>query len=315
MENKTIPLVSVIVPVCNEEENLEVFYETLIGAIKDEPNEWEIVFIDDGSTDCSFDLLREIHSKDKRVKVLRFTRNFGSHVAIAAGLQTSLGDAAVIMAADLQDPPRLLQSFLEEWRKGAYVVWGVRRTREDPFFQKITSKAFYWLIKKLAFPSYPSHGSGSFCLLDRSVIDTFDSFRERNRVTFGLIAWAGFPQAEVLYERPRRKSGKSKWNFRSRLKVALDTLLSFSHKPVRFISFLGFIISIPSLAIAFFLVIRWFLVGTTVVGWTSLIVSSLFLGGVQLLAIGALGEYLWRILEETKSRPLFVVREKLGDFK
>jgi glycosyltransferase involved in cell wall biosynthesis len=310
----TKPICSIVIPVCDEEGNLPVLYEQLLTVTETEPLRWEFIFVDDGSNDGSFAVLGKLHSDDARVKALRFSRNFGSHVAIAAGLQVAAGDIAIIMAADLQDPPQVIHRFLERWREGYQVVWGVRSSRRDPPLRRLFATVFYWLIRRVALPTYPARGTGSFCLIDRQVIDTFDSFKERNRVTFGLIAWSGFRQTEVAYERPRRHAGQSKWPLGRQVKAAIDTFLAFSYAPVRYISLLGIVISLCSFAFAFYVLARWWLVGTQVPGWPSLVLSVLFLGGVQLVALGILGEYLWRILEEARGRPLFVVQERLGMF-
>ena len=310
----TKPICSIIIPVCNEEDNLPILYEQLLAVTETEPLRWEFIFVDDGSNDGSFAVLEKLHSDDERVKALRFSRNFGSHVAIAAGLQVTAGDIAIIMAADLQDPPQVIHKFLERWREGYQVVWGVRSSRRDPPLRRLFATVFYWLIRRVALPTYPAQGTGSFCLIDRQVIDTFDSFKERNRVTFGLIAWSGFRQTEVPYERLKRHAGQSKWPLGRQVKAAIDTFLAFSYAPVRFISLLGIAISLCSFAFGLFVIARWWVVGTQVAGWASLIVSVLFLGGLQLVALGILGEYLWRILEETRGRPLFVVQKRLGTF-
>jgi len=310
----TKPICSIIIPVCNEEGNLPVLYEQLLAVTEKEPLRWEFIFVDDGSSDGSFSLLKKLHSDDERVKALRFSRNFGSHVAIAAGLQVAAGDVAIIMAADLQDPPQVIHKFLERWRESYQVVWGVRSSRQDPLLRRLFATVFYWLIRRLALPTYPAQGTGSFCLIARQVIDMFGSFKERNRVTFGLIAWTGFRQTEVAYERPKRRVGQSKWPLGRQVKAAIDTFLAFSYAPVRCISLLGIVISLCSFALAFYVIAKWWLAGTRVLGWPSLIVSVLFLGGLQLVALGILGEYLWRILAEVRGRPLFIVRERLGTF-
>ena len=308
------PTCSVIIPVCDEEDNLLALYEQLLTVAEAEPLHWEFIFVDDGSRDGSFSVLKKLHAGDGRVKVLRFSRNFGSHVGIAAGLQAAAGDSAIIMAADLQDPPELIHEFLECWRKGNQVVWGVRSSRDEPLSQQLLAKTFYWLIRRVALPTYPTQGTGSFCLIDRQVIDAFDSFKERNRVTFGLIVWSGFRQAEVLYDRPKRLSGQSKWSLGRQIKAAVDTIIGFSYAPVRFISLTGITVSLLSFIYGLYVLTKWWFVGAKMPGWPSVIVSVLFLGGVQLMVLGILGEYLWRALDEVRGRPLCVIRERLGTF-
>ncbi len=306
------PLISIVIPLLNEEDNLPVLYRRLAEVTAVEPVDWEFVFVDDGSRDNSFGVLEELYGYDRRIKVVSFTRNFGSHVGIAAGLQAASGDAAVIMAADLQDPPEVVHQFLEQWRLGYKVVWGVRALRDDPLGKRLFAGLFYRLIRRVALPDYPEQGTGSFCLLDRDVIDAFGSFRERNRVTFGLISWSGFSQTQVPYERPKRHSGVSKWSFGHQVKAAMDTILAFSYTPVRLISFLGILVSLFSFLWVVIVVIRRLLGETLVPGYAALMVAVLFLGGMQLVVLGILGEYLWRILEEVRGRPLYVARRRLG---
>ncbi|NOX62631.1 MAG: glycosyltransferase family 2 protein [Chloroflexi bacterium] len=306
------PLISVVIPAFNEEDNIPVLYERLMEVAAREPVDWEFIFIDDGSTDGTYAVLESLHARDPRVKALSFTRNFGSHVGIAAGLQVASGDAAIIMAADLQDPPQVLHEFLDRWRKGYKIVWGVRAKRDDPLGKRIFAALFYRLIRRVALPDYPEGGTGSFCLLDRDVVEAFSSFRERNRVTFGLISWSGFSQTEVPYERPQRHSGTSKWSFGRQIKAAIDTLLAFSYAPVRLISLLGIVVSVLSFLWGFVVIFKRIFGGVAVEGFAALMVAVLFLGGMQLIVLGILGEYLWRILDEVRGRPLFVLRAQLG---
>ncbi|NOZ73056.1 MAG: glycosyltransferase family 2 protein [Chloroflexi bacterium] len=306
------PLISIVIPAFDEEENIPVLYRQLVTVAEAEPVDWEFIFIDDGSTDGTYAVLEALHVRDPRVKALSFTRNFGSHVGTAAGLQLASGDAAIIMAADLQDPPQVLHEFLDRWRKGYKIVWGVRTIRDDPLGKRIFAALFYRLIRRVALPQYPKKGTGGFCLIDRDVVEAFSSFKERNRVTFGLISWSGFSQTEVPYERPQRHSGTSKWSFGRQVKAAIDTLLAFSYAPVRLISLLGIIVSLFSFLWGFVVIFKRIFGGIQVVGYSALIVAVLFLGGMQLIVLGILGEYLWRILDEVRGRPLFVLRTQLG---
>jgi dolichol-phosphate mannosyltransferase len=309
----TRPLITIVVPVFNERDNLRSFHDAasdVLGALGD--YDWEFVFVDDGSRDRSFEILQEMGAADPRVRALRFPRNFGSHVAIAAGIDYCRGDAAVIMAADLQDPPPLIREFVGRWRDGFDVVWGARTGRDDGRLRAWGMSMFYRLVRRFAIPTYPQGGTGSFCLITRPVIDAFRECTERNRLTFGLIAWGGFKETAVPYHRPRRLVGSSSWTIGKMAKSAIDTFVSFSFLPIRAISFLGVVVSGLSFLFGIYVVANkvWF--GTRVEGWTSVMLAVLVLGGVQLIMVGVLGEYLWRILDEARARPLYIIERTLG---
>ena len=307
------PLVSLIVPVHNEEANLRRLYDAVNAVLRGVPGlEWEFVFVDDGSRDGSLRLIDDLHRVDARVLALSFPRNFGSHVAIAAGIDHCHGDAAIIMAADLQDPPELLPAFITSWRDGHDIVWGARIGRDDGAVRGALMRAFYRLVRRFAIPSYPAGGTGSFCLIGRPVIETFRQCKERNRLTFGLIAWSGFRQAEVPYRRPPRDVGRSSWTGGRLVKSAIDTFVGFSFAPIRAISYFGLIVSALSFLLGFYLLINKIFFGTHVEGWTSVMLTVLVLGGVQLVMIGVLGEYLWRVLEEARGRPLYILERRVG---
>ena len=216
------------------------------------------------------------------------------------------------MAADLQDPPALIRDFVDRWRSGHDVVWGARTGRDDGAVRARGMAMFYRLVRRFAIPTYPKGGTGSFCLISRPVIDAFRQCNERNRLTFGLIAWSGFHETSVPYHRPRRLIGASSWTVRKMVKAALDTFISFSSLPIRTISFLGLAVSALSFVFGVYVFINQVFFGTRVQGWTSVMLAVLMLGGVQLLMIGVLGEYLQRILEEARGRPLYIVERTLG---
>ena len=307
------PLIAIVVPVFNEHDNLRPFYEAVTEVIRTVPDyDWEFMFVDDGSHDGSFDELRALRGQDDRVQALRFPRNFGSHVAIAAGIDYCRGDAAVVMAADLQDPPALIRDFVDRWRSGYDVVWGARTGRDEGALRSYGMAMFYRLVRRYAIPTYPEGGTGSFCLISRPVIDAFRQCQERNRLTFGLIAWSGFRETSVPYHRPRRLVGSSSWTLRKMVKAAIDTFISFSSLPIRTISFLGVAVSALSFVFGVYVFINQIFFGTRVMGWTSVMLVVLVLGGVQLLMIGVLGEYLQRILDEARGRPLYTVERALG---
>jgi dolichol-phosphate mannosyltransferase len=308
-----LPLLSLIVPVHNEEANLRRLYDAVNGVLRGVAGlEWEFVFVDDGSRDRSFGIIDDLHRVDPRVLALRFPRNFGSHVAIAAGIDHCHGDAAIIMAADLQDPPELLPAFVASWRDGHDIVWGARAGRDDGAVRGVLMRSFYRLVRRFAIPTYPAGGTGSFCLISRPVIETFRQCKERNRLTFGLIAWSGFPQAEVPYRRPPRDVGQSSWTAGRLVKSAIDTFVGFSFAPIRAISYFGLVVSALSFLVGFYLLINKIFFGTHVEGWTSVMLAVLVIGGVQLIMIGVLGEYLWRVLEEARGRPLYILERRVG---
>ena len=306
-------LVSIVVPVFNEEANLLQFHDAVSAVMRAIPDcDWEFVFVDDGSRDRSFRLVEDLRSRDQRVTALRFARNFGSHVAIAAGIDYCHGDCAVIMAADLQDPPDVLREFIARWREGYDVVWGARTGRDDGVLRGWFMKAFYGAVRRFAIPNYPKGGTGSFCLISRKVVETFRQCTERNRLTFGLIAWSGFRESQVPYHRPPRAAGSSSWTLGRLVKSAIDTFISFSFLPIRAISYFGLVVSFLSFAFGFYVIVNKLVYGTSVQGWTSVMLAVLLLSGVQLTMIGVLGEYLWRILGETQGRPLYVIDRSIG---
>jgi glycosyltransferase involved in cell wall biosynthesis len=307
------PLIAIVVPVHNEKDNLARFHEEVSRVMHDLGEyDWEFVFVDDGSSDRSFEVIQTLRDLDSRVTAIRFPRNFGSHVAIAAGLDHAKGDAAVIMAADLQDPPSLITAFVARWREGFDVVWGARSGRDDGKMRAWAMSRFYSLVRSIAIPSYPKGGTGSFCLIARPVMDAFRQMNERNRLTFGLIAWAGFRETQVPYHRPRRLVGSSSWTTGKMFKAAVDTFVSFSSLPIRAISYFGLFVSALSFLFGFYVLVNKLFYGTHVEGWTSVMLAVLLLGGVQLVMIGVLGEYLWRVLDEARARPLYIIERTIG---
>ena len=306
-------LVSLIVPVFNEEANLRQFHQRASQALQAiGPCQWEFVFVDDGSVDRSFEVLEELRAQDGAVTAIRFARNFGSHIAIAAGMEYCHGDCAAILAADLQDPPELLPQLVSQWREGHEIVWAARTGRDDARIRGWLLALFYRAIRRFATPGYPKGGTGSFCLVSRKVINAFRQCTERNRLTFGLIAWSGFRQTEVPYHRPPRVAGQSAWTPARLIKAAIDTFVSFSFLPIRAMSVFGLVVSAISFLFGAYVLVNKLVFGTVIEGWTSVMLALLFLGGVQLTMIGVLGEYLWRILDEARGRPLYIVDRTLG---
>jgi dolichol-phosphate mannosyltransferase len=219
---------------------------------------------------------------------------------------------AVILAADLQDPPETIPDFVAAWREGSEIVWGAREARDDPAGRRVLARIFYGLVRRYALPGYPKSGTGSFCLIDRTVVEAFREFEEHNRMTFGIIAWSGFSQTQVPYRRAPRHAGESKWSLAALVKAAIDTFVAFSYAPLRFISYFGILVSVFSFVFGVYVVVEYALYGTKLTGWPSLMAGILFFGGVQLLTLGVVAEYIWRISEESKRRPLYLVRDRLG---
>jgi glycosyltransferase involved in cell wall biosynthesis len=304
---------SLVVAAYNEAPNLPVLYQRV--AQIDWPAlhvELEFVFVDDHSSDSTPTILRELAARDRRVKWLRFSRNFGSHRAFAAGLEHVTGDAAVILAADLQDPPEIIPELMRPWQAGAMVVWAVRGEREgETFATKLFARIYYWLMKRYAVADMPETGA-DFLLMDRVVLDALRGAPERNTSLLALVQWMGFQQAQITYTKAARAAGKSKWTFSKRLKLAVDSFVSFSYAPIRMMSGFGFLFAALGFLYAFFLAVRRIAYGAPIEGWTSLICVVLVVSGVQLIMLGVLGEYLWRTFDESRRRPRYIIESSHG---
>lgn len=306
-------LVSLIVPVLNEEEGIELFYETACTEILGiERYDFEIVFVDDGSTDRTLEIIRKLHARDPRVHGIELSRNHGKELALSCGLKEARGDAAIPMDVDLQDPPALVRDFLEKWEAGYDTVIGVRRARgTDTRFKRVTAKLFYRFYNQIC-GKHVVDNAGDFRLLDRKCIDALNSMPDRVRFTKGMYGWIGFKQATVEYERPARARGTSKWNAWKLWNFALDGITSFSSLPLRVWSYIGGVIALIGFVYAAVTVFKTLIWGIDVPGYASLMVVLLCLGGLILLSLGIIGEYLGRIFEETKGRPLYFVRSRIG---
>lgn len=304
---------SLVIAAYNEELNLPKLYERIVGV------EWlrsdveiEMVFVDDHSRDGTSQILRGLAAKDPRVKWLRLSRNFGSHKAFTAGLESATGDAAVILAADLQDPPECVPAMIEKWRAGARVVWAVRGARaRESAFNKLAARLYYQLMRRYAIADLPQTGA-DFLLMDRVVMDALYVAPERNTSLLALIQWMGFEQAQIVYTKEARRAGVSKWTFSKRIKLAVDSFVSFSYVPIRLMSLLGFGSAALGFLYALFLVALRILYGAPIEGWTSLICVVLIMSGLQLIMLGVLGEYLWRTFDESRRRPRFLIEESHG---
>jgi polyisoprenyl-phosphate glycosyltransferase len=304
--------ISVIAPVYNEAEVVDAFSERVVKTLDATCDFFEIIFIDDGSTDKTFEKLNNLSSCDSRIKVVSFSRNFGHPMAISAGLDYATGDAVIIMDADLQDPPEIVADFLNKWKEGFDIVYGVRKKRKEWIGKRFCYWLFYRLFRKLSSIDMPLD-SGDFCLMDVKVVINIRSLPERNRFIRGLRVWTGFKQIGIPYERLARKHGKTKYSFGKLVKLALDGILSFSYIPIRLATIFGLIIAgaafLAILAVLFFRIF-YGVIGTP--GFSSIVILILFIGGIQLIAIGILGEYIARIYEEVKNRPLYVISQKIG---
>jgi dolichol-phosphate mannosyltransferase len=300
------------VPAMNEEENVAPLYEA-IRSVTDglATLDWEFLFVDDGSTDGTLAQLLALRGRDPRIRILQLSRNFGSYAAIKAGFDHARGDACITISADLQDPPELFGSLTAKWGENYHVVWGVRERRDDPWTKKWAARLFYWLVRRLALADLPEHGMDCG-LFDRRVVDAFRQVRDQNSITFMTIYWMGFRQARVPYRRRARRFGRSKWPIRRRVDAALDVITGFSYLPVRLASYVGLLVSAAALVGGAIVVFNRLVLGVGGLGWPSLMVTLLFLGGIQMLMLGVIGEYLWRISSEVRTRPQYIVMETFG---
>ena len=302
-------MLSIVTPALNEEANLEPLYRRLTQSMGQIGGEWEWLVVDDHSRDGTFTVVQRLAAIDQRVKGIRLARNSGSHTAIACGLHHAHGDAAVVMAADLQDPPETLGALVDAWRRGAQVVWAVRRQRPGDRGHRGFAAVYYWIMRRVVgMKAMPSRGA-DFFLIDRVVIDAFRQFRERHVSVLALITWLGFRQEFVEYDKQPRAAGRSGWTLARKMTLLVDSIAGFSEAPIRFVSALG---------------VALFLLGT-LIGLTGavllpslggglllLLAAVTGIGGLQLLAIGIIGEYVWRALEEARRRPLYVIEEVSG---
>ena len=312
------PVLSLIAPVKDEEEAIAPFLARvapiLDGLFADAGPEgaWEILFVDDGSEDNTLAAILKAHQSDSRVRALSLSRNFGKEAALTAGLDHAAGQAVIPIDVDLQDPPEVIGAMLAKWRDGYEVVYGVRTNREsDSLPKRLTAEFYYRAHNYLSSDKIPEH-AGDFRLLDRSVVDVIKQMPERNRFMKGLFAWSGFRQAAVEYERAPRTVGATKFRYWKLWTLALDGLTSASTMPLRIWSYVGVVVALFTLLYAVYVVVKTILWGSDVAGYPSLIVAILFFGSVQLISLGVLGEYVGRILIETKRRPLYVVRKRIG---
>lgn len=304
--------VSIVVPVYHNAASLPTLLERFRElAARNASDTFEFVFVDDGSKDASYQVLQDLHATETRMRVLKLSRNFGSNAAIRAGLAAATGEVVVAIAADLQDPPELIDQMLTSWRNGRQVVLAARSGRDDPWLTSALANSFYSLFRRFAIPSMPK-GGFDFFLLDRKVCDLLVAMKEANPYLMGQILWLGFDPEIVRYHRKERekKYGRSMWTFFRKVKYFIDAFVSFSYAPVRLATILGFVVSFLGIFYAGFVIVER-LLGDMPVGWSSLMVVLLLVSGVQMIMIGILGEYLWRNLDQSRSRPLSIEEKRI----
>jgi dolichol-phosphate mannosyltransferase len=309
-------MLSIVVPVFNEEKNLEHLYERLVNSSAEWNEKYEVIFVDDGSTDDTISILLSLSEKDARIKIIKFSRNFGHQAAISAGIEKAIGEAVIVMDGDLQDPPEEIIKLIEKWREGYQVVYAIRKKRKESFVKRLSYSIFYRLLAFVSEIDIPLD-SGDFCLMDRLVVNVLnDELVEKIRFVRGLRAFAGFKQIGIEYERAERAAGEVKYTFRKLVRLALDGLMDFSIIPLRISSYLGFFIAFLSFLIGIFFVIHR-IFGFKVLGYSpqdvpglaSLAIGIFFLGGITLMVLGIIGNYLARIYFEVKRRPTYIIEK------
>ncbi len=312
-QSKSAKTISYVLPVYNESAGIEAFYKELTKAVAKSTYNFEFVFVNDGSHDDSLEKLRSFHAKDKRVKVVSFSRNFGHQIALTAGIDQAKGDALIIMDTDLQDPPEVSLQLAEEWEKGFDVVYAKRRSRIDGFFKRIAIFVYYRIQTRLANIDIPLD-TGDFRLIDKRVADHLRRFPEKHPYIRGLVSWLGFTQTAVEYDRQGRFAGETNYPFKKLVKLALDGMTGFSTMPLQLITRLGFFTSIMSvLGIIYVLITRIFFAELTLPGWAVTMIAILFMGGIQLITLGVMGIYIGRIYSEVQNRPRYIVAEVIED--
>ena len=302
-------LISIVVPAFNEEAVLPQFHQTIALVLSELPFVFELVYINDGSSDNTLSIIKQLRESDKQVTLIDLSRNFGKEIALSAGLQKAAGDAVIVIDADLQDPPELIPELIREWQNGYDVVYAQRTHRKgESLLKRTTAHFFYRIIQRISKIAIPED-TGDFRILSRRAVNALNTFNEQHRFMKGLFAWIGYRQKAVHYQRDPRHAGETKWNYWKLWNFALDGITSFTIAPLKISTYLGLITAAGAFAYGIYMVIETLIYGNPVAGYPSLIVIILILGGVQLVAIGILGEYLGRIFNETKRRPLYFINE------
>lgn len=302
--------ITILIPAYNEEEVLNNLYSRLNDVLKNIANyEFELLFVNDGSKDQTLNIIKNFRHSDKRVSYVNLSRNFGKEIAMIAGLDYALGDAVIIIDADLQDPPELIPDMIKYWEEGYDDVYAKRKSRSgETWFKKWTASTFYKLLKKTTRISIQEN-TGDFRLLDRRCVEALKKIRETQRYTKGMFSWIGYNKKEILFDRDPRAAGETKWNYFGLVNLAIEGITSFTTAPLRFSSFLGIIVSFAAFIYMMVIIIKTLIFGEAVQGYPSLMAVILFMGGIQLISLGIIGEYIGRIFNETKGRPLYFIEE------
>ncbi len=300
---------TVIIPIYNEEKNISILFERLKKVVSELSISYEFIFINDGSRDKSMELIRELASNDNSVRFINFSRNFGHQIAVTAGIDASKGNAVVIIDADLQDPPEIIPEMYHKMQEGFQVVYARRKTRAgESFFKKFTAKLFYRILTKITSIKIPID-TGDFRIMDRKIVDVLKDMPEQQKYLRGQIAWVGFKQTYVLYDRDERFAGETGYTYKKMIRLALDGITSFSNLPLKFATMTGFFVSGITFLLSLYALYARFISKDYVPGWTSLILAVLFIGGVQLISIGIIGEYMSRMSANVRNRPLYIVED------
>lgn len=303
---------SIIVPMFNEEEVIEFTYDRLKQVMDGTEEPYELIFVNDGSHDRTVELITMICNFDPSVRLINFSRNFGHQIAISAGMDYAQGEAIVVIDADLQDPPEVILEMIAKWKEGYEVVYGKRLKRKgETLFKKVTAKIFYRTMRIMTNVDIPVD-TGDFRLIDRKVCDVLRGLKEKNRFVRGLVSWIGFRQTMVEYEREERFAGETKYPLKKMISFAVDGITSFSHKPLKIATYVGFTLSIGSFIYLIVVIFQKLFTGSTVAGWASIVAVNLLFNGIILMLLGLIGEYIGRIYDESKNRPLYIVREVQG---
>ena len=304
-------MISIIIPIYNEEKIISELYKRLVESLKSYDGNYEVIFVNDGSTDNAFSMLKTLCKNDINIKIIDLSRNFGHQLAITSGIDFATGDAIILMDGDLQDPPELIPKLIEKWKNGFDVVYTIKTSRKENFLKKLAFKLFYKLMQRFSSIAIPME-AGNFSLMDKKVFETLKTMKEKNRYIPGMRAWIGFKQIGIEFAREDRFAGKPQMTFSRLIKLAFDGIFSFSNIPLRFATYLGFVSAVISfLGIVYVLYSKVF-TDKAISGWASTIVAILFIGGMILLTLGIIGEYIGRIYDEIKNRPMYLIKEKIG---
>ncbi|MEM6963751.1 MAG: glycosyltransferase family 2 protein [Bacteroidota bacterium] len=308
--------ISVIIPVFNEEKNIQILYDRLSGVLQNLGVSYELIFINDGSHDASIGLIKVLSKAHPSVKYIDLSRNFGHQIAVTAGIDKTVGDAVVIIDADLQDPPELIATMWKKRNEGFDVIYAKRKNRKgEGWFKLWTAKVFYRILAKMTSISIPLD-TGDFRMMDKKIVHVLREMPEKNKYLRGQISWVGFRQTFVEYDRAERQAGETGYTFRKMLRLALDGITGFSDVPLKVVSYFGFLVSLIAFLVAIYALISKFVWEDSVPGWTSLMIAILFIGGIQMIAIGIIGEYLSRMNHNIRNRPLYVVKDSnIGETK